>query len=116
MRQWFNTITNIVDADIKSAAAIDASKIADVSVSNAEFQRLDGVTSDIQTQLDGKQASVLHNSNSSVTISDGNINSDNNTIEHCSADMTTITNRFSCRCMTLKHLLLLMLLKLLMVQ
>ena len=52
-----NSITNIEDADIKSAAAIDASKIADGSVSNAEFQRLDGVTSDIQTQLDGKQAS-----------------------------------------------------------
>ncbi len=52
-----NSITNIEDANIKSAAAIDASKIADGSVSNAEFQRLDGVTSDIQTQLDGKQAS-----------------------------------------------------------
>ena len=32
----------------------DAAKIADGSVSNAEFQRLDGVTSDIQTQLDTK--------------------------------------------------------------
>lgn len=52
-----NSITNIEDANIKSSAAIDASKIADASVSNAEFQRLDGVTSDIQTQLDGKQAS-----------------------------------------------------------
>ena len=52
-----NSITNIEDANIKSSAAIDASKIADGSVSNAEFQRLDGVTSDIQTQLDGKQAS-----------------------------------------------------------
>ena len=49
-----NSITNIEDANIKSAAAIDASKIADGSVSNAEFQRLDGVTSDIQTQLDAK--------------------------------------------------------------
>ena len=52
-----NSITNIEDANIKASAAIDASKIADGSVSNAEFQRLDGVTSDIQTQLDGKQAS-----------------------------------------------------------
>jgi hypothetical protein len=50
-----NTITNIENADIKSAAAIDASKIADGSVSNAEFQRLAGVSSNIQTQLDGKQ-------------------------------------------------------------
>mgnify|MGYP001163753613 CR=1 FL=1 len=51
-----NTITNIVNADIKASAAIDASKIADGSVSDAEFQRLDGLTSDIQTQLDLKAA------------------------------------------------------------
>ncbi len=49
-----NSITNIEDANIKASAAIDASKIADGSVSNAAFQRLDGVTSDIQTQLDAK--------------------------------------------------------------
>ena len=33
-----NTITNIVDADIKAAAAIDATKIADGSVTSTEFQ------------------------------------------------------------------------------
>lgn len=49
-----NTITNIDNSDIKAGAAIDAFKIADGSVSNAEFQRLNGVTSDIQTQLDSK--------------------------------------------------------------
>ena len=49
-----NTITNIVNADIKAAAGIAATKIADGSVSDAEFQRLDGLTSDIQTQLDLK--------------------------------------------------------------
>ena len=43
----------IVNADVNTSAAIDASKIADGSVSNTEFQRLDGVSSDIQTQLDG---------------------------------------------------------------
>ena len=32
----------------------DASKIADGSVNNTEFQHLDGVTSDIQTQFTGK--------------------------------------------------------------
>ena len=36
----------------------DAAKIADGTVSNAEFQRLDGVTSDLQTQLDSKLASA----------------------------------------------------------
>lgn len=35
---------------------IDATKIADGSVTNAEFQYLGGVTSDIQTQLNAKQA------------------------------------------------------------
>lgn len=35
-------------------SGIDAAKIADGSVSNAEFQRLNGVTSDIQTQFAGK--------------------------------------------------------------
>lgn len=33
---------------------IDAAKIGDGSVSNAEFQRLDGLTADIQTQIDLK--------------------------------------------------------------
>jgi len=49
-----NSITNLANASIKAAAAIDATKIADGSVSDAEFQRLDGLTSDIQTQLDLK--------------------------------------------------------------
>ncbi len=48
---------SIVNADINTTAAIDASKIADGSVSSTEFQYLDGVTSLIQTQLNGKQAS-----------------------------------------------------------
>ena len=51
-----NSITNLANANIKASAAIDASKIADGSVSSAEFQRLDGLTSDIQTQLDLKAA------------------------------------------------------------
>jgi len=49
-----NTITNIENADIKSGAAIDATKIADGSVTSTEFQYLGAVTSDIQTQLDAK--------------------------------------------------------------
>ena len=38
--------------------AIDAAKLGDGSVSNAEFQRLDGVSSDIQGQIDAKQATL----------------------------------------------------------
>ncbi len=46
-----NTITNIVNADIKILAAIDATKIANGSINNTEFQYLNGVTSNIQTQI-----------------------------------------------------------------
>ena len=42
----------IVNADINSAAAIDATKIANGTVTSAEFQYLGDVTSAIQAQLD----------------------------------------------------------------
>jgi len=42
----------------KYAIPIEAPNIADGTVSNAEFQRLDGVTSDLQTQLDAKLTSA----------------------------------------------------------
>jgi hypothetical protein len=48
-------------ADIEATdlpSGIDATKIADGSVTNAEFQYLGSVTSDIQTQLNGKQATI----------------------------------------------------------
>jgi len=50
-----NTITNIDDADIKTAAAINADKIANGSVSNTEFQFINSLSSNAQTQLDNKQ-------------------------------------------------------------
>ncbi len=51
-----NTIANIVNADIKSLAAINAAKIADGTVSNTEFQYLNGVTSAVQIQIDNHLA------------------------------------------------------------
>lgn len=45
----------LVNANVSGSAAIDATKIANGSVSNTEFQFVDGVTSSIQTQIDGKQ-------------------------------------------------------------
>jgi hypothetical protein len=48
-------------ADIAASdlpTGIDAAKIADGTVSNTEFQYVNGVTSAIQTQIDGKQASL----------------------------------------------------------
>jgi len=48
------TIDNGVVTDAKLSTGIDAAKLGDGSVSNTEFQYLNGVTSAIQTQLDGK--------------------------------------------------------------
>jgi hypothetical protein len=48
------TIDNGVVTDAKLSTGIDAAKLADGSVSNTEFQYLNGVTSAIQTQLDAK--------------------------------------------------------------
>ena len=44
----------IVNADVNSSAAIDATKIHDGTISNTEFGYLNGVTSGIQTQIDNK--------------------------------------------------------------
>jgi hypothetical protein len=48
------TIDNGVVSNAKLGTGIDAAKLGDGSVSNTEFQTLNGVTSAIQTQLDGK--------------------------------------------------------------
>lgn len=47
-------ITDAAVTNAKIATGIDASKLGDGSVSNTEFQRLNGLTGDIQTQIDGK--------------------------------------------------------------
>lgn len=66
-----NTITNIENADIKSGAAIDAAKIANGSVSNTEFQYLDGVTSAIQTQITAKVSGPASSTDNAVVRFDG---------------------------------------------
>lgn len=71
----------IVNADVNAAAAIDASKIGTGVVSNAEFGYLDGVTSGIQGQLNGKAplATTPQQTTADITYyvrTDGN---DNNT-------------------------------------
>lgn len=48
-----------VITDAKVAAGIDAAKLANGSVSNAEFQYLGNVTSDIQTQLNAKASTAV---------------------------------------------------------
>lgn len=56
-----NTITNIVNADIKAAAAIDATKIADGSVTSTEFQYINTLSSNAQTQISAKLNAALPN-------------------------------------------------------
>ena len=53
-----NSITNIENANIKASAAIDATKIADGSVTSTEFQYINTLSSNAQTQIDSKQATI----------------------------------------------------------
>ena len=48
----------IVNADIGASAAIDATKVGDGGVTTTEFGYLGSVTSDIQNQLNAKQATI----------------------------------------------------------
>lgn len=50
----FSHVVVFDDASVQTGAGINVSKLADGSVVNAEFQRLAGVTSSIQTQLDAR--------------------------------------------------------------
>lgn len=52
------TIDNDAVTNAKLASGIDAVKIGDGSVSNTEFQSLDGVTSNIQTQINSKENTI----------------------------------------------------------
>jgi hypothetical protein len=65
------TTSKIGDTEVsnaKIAAGVDASKIADGSVSDTEFQYLSGVTSNIQTQIDGIAVSDVDFSTGSVLL------------------------------------------------
>jgi len=62
-----NTITALANANVDAAAALDATKIANGTVANAEFQSLNGVTGALQTQLDNKAAAVHVHSAADVT-------------------------------------------------
>ena len=46
--------SSIVDIDISATAAIDATKIADGTVSNDDFEKISGLDSNVQDQLDAK--------------------------------------------------------------
>ena len=83
-----NSITNIANASIKAAAAIDATKIADGSVTSSEFQYINTLSSNAQTQLDAKSPTAGSSSivtvgaldSGSITSGFGNINIGSSTI------------------------------------
>jgi hypothetical protein len=64
----------------KVSSGIDASKIGDGSVSNTEFQRLNGLTGDIQTQLDAKadQTIQIATGTNSGLVGGGNLTTNRN--------------------------------------
>ena len=61
----------IVNADVNTNAAIDASKIHNGDVSNTEYGYLDGVSSSIQTQLDAKLDDFSSTTDNAITRTDG---------------------------------------------
>ncbi len=62
---WLNTF--VVSVLTSGSTGINAASIADGTVSNAEFQYLNSVTSNVQTQLDGKAAASHTHSPSDIT-------------------------------------------------
>jgi hypothetical protein len=68
-----NTLSNIKNSNIKAAAAIDASKIANGTVSNTSFQYVSGATSNIQSQLDSKATQTALDAKADQTSLDDHI-------------------------------------------
>jgi len=64
----------IIDNDINASAAINAIKIANGSVSNSEFECLNGVTSAIQTQINTKVTKGGDSIAATLTIGTGDNN------------------------------------------
>ena len=75
------TIDNSVVTNAKVASGIDAVKIADGSVTNAEFQYIGGLTSDAQTQIDSKQATIT---GGATTITSSNLTASRAVISNAS--------------------------------
>ena len=65
------TIANGAVTNAKVATGIDAAKLADGSVSNTEYQYLNGVTSAIQSQIDGKVSNAVVVSSNQTAVNDG---------------------------------------------
>lgn len=83
--------TNIANAQISATAAIDATKIADGSVTSGEFQFIGGLTSDAQVQL-GTKAATATTISAGAGLSGGGSLAANRTL---TLDGTTFVNNFT---------------------
>jgi len=63
--------------EITSSSRLNANLVGDGSISNTEFDYLDGVSSNIQNQLDAKQATISSSSRLSATLVGANGNVSN---------------------------------------
>jgi hypothetical protein len=73
------TIDNDAVTNAKVASGIDAVKLADGSVTNAEFQFIGGLTSDAQTQLNAKQATLSVDANEGLALTGASLGTIYNT-------------------------------------
>ncbi len=92
-----NLVKNIVNVDIDSSAAIDATKIADGSVTSTEFQHINSLSSNAQTQINSKAplASPTFTgtvTTASVDVAGNNIDNVQNVIHDISAMSGTAIN------------------------
>ena len=90
-----NSITNIADASIKTSAAIDATKIADGTVTSTEFQYINTLSSNAQTQIDAKSPAASPTFTGTVTtaavdVAGNNIDNIQNLIHDTSATTTAL--------------------------
>ena len=102
-------VSGLVNADVAAGAAINAEKIADGSVSNTEFQALNGITGNIQTQLDSANStqffikrlggsSVQINNNETITFNASggvSVAHSGNQITYSSPTIPTATSQLS---------------------
>ena len=92
------TIDNSAVTNSKVANGIDAVKIGNGTVSNTEFETLNGVTSAIQTQIDSKQATLVSATNIKTIegqsiLGSGNIDLSKSDVGLSNVDNTSDANK-----------------------
>jgi hypothetical protein len=89
------TIDNSAVTNSKVASGIDAAKIGNGTVSNTEFETLNGVTSAIQTQIDSKQATLVSATNIKTVNSNSLLGSGNISVGTLTSVDLTMPSAFS---------------------